>query len=105
VPFAFAALLTVAAGLSLAEEHAWAPSAVRQGSVTSSDLSSKNGESAMPDKAISYRHPGFTGGPVHKAATSKPRVGSRALMSHDTQEPGTDERPTTGLDDQSQSLD
>ena len=88
VPFTFAALLTVAAGLSLAAEHAWAPSAAAGRSVTASDLSSKSGESAMPDKALSGREPGSTGGRVHKAATSKSHVGSRALMSHDPQAPG-----------------
>jgi hypothetical protein len=87
VPFIFAVLLTVAAGLSLAEEHSWAPSAAARGSVTS-DLSGKSGESAVPDKAMSDRKPGSTGGRVHRAATSKSHVGSRALMSHDPQQPG-----------------
>ncbi len=88
MPFIFAVLLTVAAGLSLAEEHAWAPSAVARGSVTSSDLSGKSGESAVPDKAMSDRGPGSTGGRLHKAATSKSHVGSRALVGHDPQQPG-----------------
>ena len=90
MPFIFAVLLTVAAGLSLAEEYSWAPSAAARGSVTS-DLcgkSGKSGESAVPDKAMSDQDPGSTGGRVHKAATSKSHVGSRALMSHDPQQPG-----------------
>ena len=87
VPFIFAVLLTVAAGLSLAEEHSWAPSAAARGAVTSSDLSGKSGESPVPDKAMSDRNPG-SGGRVHKTATSKSHVGSRALMSHDPQQPG-----------------
>jgi hypothetical protein len=100
VPFIFAVFLTVAAGLSLAEEHAWAPSAVARGSGTSSDLSGRSGESAVPDKAMADRDPGSTGGRFYKAATSKSHVGSRALMSHDSREPGahlpgTAERPTT----------
>lgn len=95
MPFTFAVLLTVAAGLSLAEEHAWAPAAVPEGSAASSDLSGRSAKGAMPDEAVSDRHPGSTGGHTHKAATSKPGVGSRALTGHDDQEPATDEPPNT----------
>ena len=110
VPFAFAVLLTVAAGLSLAEEHAWVPAVVPEGSVTSPDLSGKSAKGAIPDEAVSDRHPGSTGGHTDKAATSKPGVGSRALTGHDEEEePATDERPNTDLDTDldggSQSLD
>jgi hypothetical protein len=102
LPFTFAALLTVAAGLSLAEEHAWVPTVVPEGSVTSSDLSGKGANGAMPEamphKAVSDRHPGSTDGHTHKAAARKPGVGSRALTGHDEQEPATHERPDTDLD-------
>jgi len=74
VPLAFAVLLTVAAGLALAEEHAWedasAPVAEPAGVIPSSSASSKG---------------------VHPAK-SQPGVGSRALMGHDGAEPAADER-------------
>jgi hypothetical protein len=117
LPFTFAALLTVAAGLSLAEEHALVPAVVPavvpEGSVTSSDLSGKGAKGAMPDarphKAVSDRHPGARDGHAHKAAARKPGAGSRALAGHDEQEPATPERPNTDadthLDGGSQSLD
>ena len=109
VPFTFAVLLTVAAGLSLAEEHAWAPAAVPEGSATSSDLSGKSAKDGMPDKAVSDRHPGSRDGHTRKAEAPKLGVGSRALTGHDEQEPATHERPNTDpnsdLDEGSQSLD
>jgi hypothetical protein len=105
VPSAFAVLLTVAAGLSLAEEHGWAPSVVPEGSVTSSDSSGKSTKGAMPDKGALDLRPGSTGGQIHDAATPKPGVGSRALAGHDEEKPATHERSNTDLDEGSQSLD
>jgi hypothetical protein len=89
VPLAFAVLLTVAAGLSLVEEHAWTP-ATAPDSVMSSDLTSKG---APPHQGISDRDPGSADTYGHLQAVRQPGVGSRALTGHDGAEPGTDRGP------------
>jgi hypothetical protein len=78
VPVAFAVVLTVAAGLALAEEHARVPA-------------------AGPGRAAD-RNPSTTGGPeqneqLFERRQAEPRigVGSRALTGHDA-EPSADER-------------
>jgi hypothetical protein len=85
VPFAFAVLLTVAAGLSLAEEHGWeqaeAPAAGAEGAVGSD----------MPGTAA---HPaGSMSGRERKQVEGRPGVGSRALTGHDDVEPAADKQP------------
>jgi len=94
MPLAFAVLLTVAAGLALAEEHAWehawAPAAAPDGAVPSAELS---GRAAHPDGRETDRTPGSVGRHDRKQAESKPGVGSRALTGHDGAEPAADERP------------
>jgi hypothetical protein len=90
VPFAFAVLLSVAAGLSLADERGWeqaeAPAAGPDG-VVRSDLS-----------GTTAHRPGPVGG--HDGNhDSKPAVGSRALLGHedpaghDDVEPAADKQP------------
>ena len=91
---AFAVVLTVAAGLALAEEHA------RVRAVTSeSDLSHKE---ANPDGRAADRNPSTMVGPeqndrqneqLYERRQAEPRigVGSRALTGHDA-EPFADER-------------
>jgi len=91
VPFAFATVLTVAAGLSLAEEHAWRPATARQGAVTSSDLSAKG---ARPTAGGADLNPAAMSGPEHNGPRPAERrigVGSRALTGH-YGEPPADEQ-------------
>jgi hypothetical protein len=79
VPLAFAVVLTIAAGLSLAEEHAREPAA---GSGRAADRN----PSAMTG-------PGQNGQRnEHSRAEPGIGVGSRALTGHDDWEPSGDER-------------
>ena len=87
VPFTFAVVLTVAAGLGLAEEHVWTPAEGPKGAVRSSDLSR---HVAKPDGRGSDRKasasPSATGGPEqdgHRHAEHNIGAGSRALSEHD----------------------
>jgi hypothetical protein len=123
LPFTFAALLTVAAGFSLAEEHAWGPAAgpaVAPASVTSSDQSGQRAKGAMPvldrsalDRAVSGFHADPAESDNRKASTRQPGVGSRALTGHDEATPAASRRPNahpitdpiSDLDEGSQSLD
>jgi hypothetical protein len=89
MPLVFAVLLTVAAGLSLAEEHVWVP-ATPDGAVTSSDSSSSR---ADPDGRETGRDPGSTGVHGQRHAGPNPGVGSRALTGHDAEEPAADVQP------------
>lgn len=98
VPLAFAVVLTIAAGLSLAEEHAREPAA-GPGRAVTSDLSHKG---ANPDGRAADRNPSTMGGPEqndqqneqlyeHRQAEPRIGVGSRALTGDDG-EPSADER-------------
>jgi hypothetical protein len=89
VPLAFAVLLTVAAGLSLAEEHALVPTTTPKGAAMSSDL--PNG-CAAPDRAAAASKSETGGIHSHQQCRHKPGVGSRALTGHDMQEPAADGR-------------
>jgi hypothetical protein len=95
---AFAVVLTVAAGLSLAAEHAREPAA-GPGRAVTSDLSHKE---ANPDGRAVGRNPSTMGGPeqndqqnqqLYERRQAEPRigVGSRALTEGDA-EPSADER-------------
>jgi hypothetical protein len=89
VPLAFAVLLTVAAGLSLAEEHAWVPAAP-EGAATPSDLSKGAGPATgIRNHARAHSHATAHG---HAGVPPKPGVGSRALTGHQVQEPAADAR-------------
>jgi hypothetical protein len=81
VSLAFAVLLTVAAGLSLAEEHAWVPAT--PGTAMSPDVSRRS----APGEATAI--PRLETGGVHgrRQAGHNPGVGSRALTGHEAQEP------------------
>jgi hypothetical protein len=89
VPLAFATLLTVAAGLSLAEEHAWMPITTPVGAAVSARLSS--GREA-PNEGTSAAKPETAGMHSQMQAGNKRSVGSRALTGHDVRESAADTR-------------
>jgi hypothetical protein len=87
-PFTFAVVLTVAAGLSLAEEHAWVTAGLPEG--FSSHLPGERARDATPQikpatpqygpfGAAPDRRVGASGDNAPKAAPDSPGVGSRAL--------------------------
>ena len=89
LPLAFAVLLTLAAGLSLAEEHPWHHAEVTGATPWPAAASHSSGAQRHRE-GISVRHPVSAVGHSVAPATG---VGSRALTGNELQDGLLEERP------------
>lgn len=107
MPMACAVALSLAAGLALAEEHAWEPGALPQRAIASADLSNKaapgtkgtaNKKTAQPKETGADGVATGDGGQV-KGGRGKQGVGSRALTGNDARDRAADQPlMATGVD-------
>jgi hypothetical protein len=107
MPMACAAALSVAAGLALAEEHAWEPGALAQRASASADLSNKPApgtKGTAGKKTAQTRERGVDGvgtgdGGQSEGGRVRQGIGSRALTGDAARDRAADQPLTaTGVD-------